>query len=425
MNTTDLKTRRDKLLGTGAALFYDEPISILKGEGVWLFDDQGKRYLDMYNNVPCVGHANPHVVDAMQKQASTLNVHSRYLNPLALDFAERLLNLHHESLTSVVFSCTGTEANEVALMMARGATGGSGIICSDSAYHGNSTEVSKLTITRLNEAGPDSEIRGFPFAQKYRPLKEGLTDGELCELYLTEISRVIESFKSDNIPFAGMIVCSLFANEGLPDIPAGFMTKAAALVHEAGGLVIADEVQAGYCRTGHWWGYEVSDFVPDIVTMGKPMGNGMPIAATAASSDLVNAFRKQTHYFNTFASSPLQAAVGSAVLDVIENEGLKNRVTAVGSYMMGELQKMSADCESIGDIRGHGMFIGIDWVSDRDEKTPDRAGAALIANNLKNKGFLISNAGVLGNVLKIRPPLIFTREHADLFLTVFAETIHV
>ncbi len=336
-----------------------------------------------------------------------------------------LLNLHHDSLTSVVFSCTGTEANEVALMMARNATGGRGIICSDSAYHGNSTEVSKLSFTRIRETGPDSEIRGFPYPQKYRPLQEGLTEDQLCELYLTEVSRVIDSFKADNIPFAGMIVCSLLANEGLPDIPAGFMSQATALVHEAGGLVIADEVQAGYCRSGHWWGYEVSDFIPDIVTMGKPMGNGLPLAATAASSDLVDAFRKQTRYFNTFASSPLQAAVGSAVLDVIENEDLKTRVTDVGSYMIGELQKMKPDCQSIGDIRGHGMFIGIDWVSDRDEKTPDRTGAALIANNLKNKGFLIANAGALGNVLKIRPPLVFTKEHADLFLTAFAETIHV
>jgi 4-aminobutyrate aminotransferase-like enzyme len=425
LNTTDLKRRRDKLLGEGAALFYDEPISIVKGEGVWLFDDQGKRYLDMYNNVPCVGHANPHVVDAMQKQASTLNVHSRYLNPGALDFAERLLNLHHESITSVVFSCTGTEANEVALMMARCATGGRGIICSDSAYHGNSTEVRKLTSTKFRETEPGSDIRGFPYPQKYRPLQEGLTDGELCELYLTEVSRVIQSFKADNIPFAGMIVCSLFANEGLPDIPAGFMAKAAALVHEAGGLVIADEVQAGYCRTGSWWGYEVSDFIPDIVTMGKPMGNGMPIAATAASSELVDTFRKETRYFNTFASSPLQAAVGSAVLDVIEKEDLRARVTDVGRYMMSELQKMYASCEFIGNIRGQGMFIGIDWVSDRAEKTPDPVGAALIANRLKNEGFLISNAGALGNILKIRPPLVFTREHADLFLAAFAESIHV
>jgi 4-aminobutyrate aminotransferase-like enzyme len=159
--------------------------------------------------------------------------------------------------------------------------------------------------------------------------------------------------------------------------------------------------------------------------MGKPMGNGMPIAATAASSELVDAFRKETRYFNTFASSPLQAAVGSAVLDVIEKEDLRARVTDVGRYMMGELQKMYTECESIGNIHGHGMFIGIDWVSDRDKKTPDRAGAALIANQLKNKGFLISNAGEFDNVLKIRPPLVFTREHTDLFLTAFAETIHV
>ncbi|MCZ6869171.1 MAG: aspartate aminotransferase family protein [Gammaproteobacteria bacterium] len=424
MTTADLLARRERLLGAGAALFYKDPINIVRGEGVWLSDPDGRRYLDMYNNVPCVGHAHPHVVEAMHRQAATLNVHSRYLHAGILDYAERLMDLHADPLTSVVFTCTGTEANEVAMRMARTATGGRGIICTNAGYHGNSAEVGKLT--RAGQPGREtsSDIRSIPFPQRYRPLEEGTSEADLTELYLAEVRAAIEDFARNDVPFAGMLVCPILANEGLPDIPAGFMTRAAEIVRDAGGLFIADEVQAGFCRTGQWWGYEVTDFVPDIVTMGKPMGNGLPLAACAASSELVDTFRKQTRYFNTFASSPLQAAVGMAVLDVIEKEELQQNAATVGGYLRGELEKLQQGCEPMGDVRGHGLFIGLEWVSDRSDKTPDREAAVTVVNHLKDKGFLISNAGALGNVLKIRPPLVFQQDHADLFLTALQETLH-
>ena len=218
-------------------------------------------------------------------------------------------------------------------------------------------------------------------------------------------------------------MCSIFANEGLPDIPAGFMKKATEIVHQAGGVVIADEVQAGYCRSGNWWGYETSDFIPDIVTMGKPMGNGLPISAVAASTDLVTSFRKNTHYFNTFASSPLQAAVGMSVLDVIEDEDLKTRSCKLGEQMLQELEQMQKNHPHMGDVRGCGLFIGVEWVSDKEEKTADRKGAVDVANRMKEKGFLLSNAGALGNVVKIRPPLVFEQQHADKFLEAFADML--
>ena len=423
MTTTELFARRERLLGAGAPLFYKEPVNIVRGEGVWLFDADGRRYLDMYNNVPCVGHCHPHVVEAMRKQASTLNVHSRYLHEGVLDYAERLTNLHADSITSVVFTCTGTEANEVALSMARTATGGRGIICTDAAYHGNSAEVGKLTRVSHNAGAPDDAVWAIPFPQQYRPLKEGAAPAELTELYLAEVQAAIDGFNARGIPLAGMLVCSILANEGLPDLPPNFMPLAAEMVRKAGGVFIADEVQAGFCRSGQWWGYEVTDFVPDIVVMGKPMGNGMPLAGVAASKELVDIFRRQKRYFNTFASSPLQAAAGTAVIDVIESEGLRESVAQVGNYLLSELGKLQARCESMGDVRGHGLFIGIEWVSDRAAKIPDSDGAAVIVNRLKEKGFLISNAGALGNVLKIRPPLVFKQEHADLFLSAFDEMI--
>ena len=420
-STAGLITRRDQLLGTGAALFYEEPLTIVRGEGVHLYDEAGRRFVDMYNNVPCVGHAHPRVVEAMARQAATLNVHSRYLHPGVLDYAEKLLDRHHESLTSAVFACTGTEANEVALLMARAATGNRGILCTDSAYHGNSAEIGRLTFAR--NLPPESEFRSIPFPQTYRPLREGTSGEELADLYLDEMRRAIDDFARNGIAFAGMLVCPILANEGLPDIPEGFMPRAVELVHEAGGLFIADEVQAGFCRTGRWWGYEKMGFVPDIVTMGKPIGNGMPISAVVASKDLVDTFRRRSRYFNTFASSPLQAAVGSAVLDVIESEGLRQNVVETGAHLRRGLEALQESCEPMAEVRGHGLFLGVEWVNDRGAKTADVGGVVAVVNRLKDKGFLTSNAGALRNVLKIRPPLCFGREHADAFLDAFGETL--
>lgn len=421
MTTTNQLDRRDHLLGVGAPLFYEDPVHIVRGEGAWLYDADGKQYLDMYNNVPCVGHCHPHVVEAMHKQASTLNVHCRYLHDGILDYAERLANLHADPLTSSIFTCTGTEANEVALAVARAVTGGHGIICTDSTYHGNSSEINKFSRTRNLPSGPAADVRAIPFPELYRPIQDGVPEAELTELYLDQVQQAIDSFAASAIPFAGMLVCSILANEGLPDVPPNFLPMAAELVRKNGGLFIADEVQSGFCRTGKWWGYEVFDFEPDIVTMGKPMGNGLPLAGMITSAENLNTFRSQRGYFNTFASSPLQAAVGMAVIDVIENENLRQNVEEVGRYLRTELHRLQETVEPIGDVRGHGLFIAVEWVSDRNTKEPDQAGAVRIVNLLKEKGVLISNAGAYRNVLKIRPPLVFSREQADIFLATFTE----
>jgi 4-aminobutyrate aminotransferase-like enzyme len=417
---TTLATRRDRALGTGAPLFYDRPLHIVRGEGVYLFDETGRRYLDMYNNVPCVGHANPHVVEAMARQQATLNVHSRYLHEGIVTLAERLTALHGPSIESVVFSCSGTEANEVALRIARIATGKTGIVCTNATYHGNSEAVGKLT--RLG-AGSNSagDVRAIPFPETFRPLVPDANEEALAEAYLARLNDAIRALEEDGAGFAALIVCPIFANEGLPDVPKGFMARAAAAVRDAGGLVIADEVQAGYCRTGRWWGYEGAGFVPDIVVTGKPMGNGLPLAATAASRALVEGFRARTRYFNTFASSPLQAAVGHAVLDVIERDGLAARVATVGAHLKAALRDRAKGCPIIGDVRGQGMFIGVEIVKAGLE--PDVERTVQIVNALKDRGFLTSNAGAFRNVVKIRPPLVFEHAHAEEFLTAFDATL--
>jgi 4-aminobutyrate aminotransferase-like enzyme len=418
----NLLARRERALGAGAPLFYNDPVEIVRGEGVHLFDAAGKRYVDLYNNVPCVGHANPHVVEAMARQQGTLNVHSRYLHDGIVTFAERLTALHGPSISSVVFSCSGTEAVEVALTMARNATGKRGIVATNATYHGNSEAVIALTKARF---APESfpEIRTIPFPEQFRPLEPRSSAPALANLYLDRLGQAIDSLEASGPGLAAVVFCSIFANEGLPDIPQGFMGQATDMVRAAGGLVIADEVQAGYCRSGRWWGYDVSGFQPDIVVTGKPMGNGLPLAATAASHDLVSRFRAATRHFNTFAASPLQAAVGMAVLDVIEDEGLEQNSAEVGFTLKQALIERQTGRDWIGDVRGHGLFIGIELVEGGGSLEPDTARTIDLVNRLKDKGFLTSNAGAYNNVVKIRPPLVFSHDHAREFLSAFDETL--
>ena len=420
MANASLQHRRDLALGSGAELFYDTPLEIVRGEGVYLYDRDGRRYVDMYNNVPCVGHANPVVVQAMAKQQATVNVHSRYLHEGIVTFAERLAGLNHDGIESVVFSCSGTEAVEVGIQIARLATGNRGIVCTDATYHGNSELVGSLSY--IGNAPPEnSDVRAFPFPERYRPLEEGVSEEELCEAYLARVEACIENLKAEGPGFATLIMCSIFANEGPPDIPAGFMAKVTDLVHREGGLVIADEVQSGYGRTGHWWGYETTDFLPDIVVTGKPMGNGLPLGATAAKKDFIDAFRAEKDYFNTCAATPLQAAVGMAVLDEIERLDLIRNAAEVGDRLTRELKDRIPVNNKIGDARGYGLFIGVEMIKDKMSKEPDAKLALSLSDRLKDKGFLTSYSGKFNNVLKIRPPLVFSHANADEFLSAFDE----
>jgi len=418
MSLDALVARRDHVLGAGAPLFYRQPLHIVRGEGVRLFDADGRSYVDMYNNVPVVGHGHPWIVEAMASQQARLNVHSRYLHEEVVAFAERLTDLHGPDIQSVIFSCSGTEANEVALRMARFATGRRGILCTDATYHGNSELVGGLThIGRTKSPRPG--VRAFPFPQRFRPLVDGLEGPALAEAYLERVDAAISELDASGDGVAAMIVCPIFANEGLPDPPPDFLPRAAERVRAAGGLVVIDEVQAGYGRTGTWWGYEVAGITPDIVVSGKPMGAGLPLSATAASRELVEDFRARTRHFNTFAASPLQAAVGMAVLDVIEDERLIDNAARVGAGLKAALSERVGRFAAIGDVRGSGLFLAIDLVTDPHTRAPDRDRAIEVVERLKDRGFLTCNAGVHGNLVKIRPPLMFSRGDAETFMTAF------
>ena len=418
MEISKLVDRRNKAIGQGAPLFYEQPLHIVRGDGAYLYDQEDRQYIDMYNNVPCVGHANPKVAAAMHQQLQTLNVHSRYLHEDILEYAEKLSALHASSIESVVFSCSGTEANEVAMTMARIKTRGKAFICTNAAYHGNSNQVGQLTHVPLGGKNRQ-HIYSIPYPQKFRPIVKGLNDQELSHEYLETLKEAITQIKDDGLELAGILFCPIFANEGLPDIPDGYMKSAVEMVRGAGGLVIIDEVQSGFCRTGNWWGYQTVGIEPDIVTMGKPMGNGLPLSATASSQQIVEDYRARSRYFNTFASSPLQAATGMAVLQEIEDQEILDRVLDVGHYLRDGLSVYRDKVAALGDIRSQGLFIGLDWVIDKDHIEPDREGAIKVVNLMKEKGFLMSNAGEHSNVVKIRPPLVFQREHADRFLEAF------
>ena len=416
---SELLDRHHLVMGDHAPLFYEEPLTLCSGDGVWLKDLNGDCYLDLYNNVPCVGHANPRVVENLADQAATLNIHSRYLHEGVVTYVERLVGLHHDGIESAILGCSGTESTEMALTLARTVTGRQGIICTDATYHGNSSLVGRLS--GLPVGVERSGVKSISTPQLFRPIAEGLSDAELLQKHLDQLEATINSF-ADQGGFAGMMLCSILANEGLPDPPEGWFVEATAMVKAAGGLIIADEVQAGFGRSGSWWGYEVSDFTPDVVCMGKPMGNGFPVSAMAASHEMVSKFRETHRYFNTFASSPLQAAAGSAVLDEIIENGLVQQVTHVGAGLKTALTDLQAEHPQIGDVRGSGLFIGIDWVAP-GTTDPDVVGAQRMVESLKSRLILLGKAGQHGNVLKIRPPLVFQDEHAELFLEAFKDCL--
>ena len=402
--------KRSQFMGD-SPLFYKEPINLESGEGVWLYDKSGKKYLDVYNNVPVAGHCHPRIIASLTDQASKLNVHSRYISDVVVNYSEKLISLHSGNLSKLQMACSGTEAVEVAIKMARIYTGGQGIICSNATYHGNSHETFRMTI------GPfEPEFRRVTYPESYRPIKDGLLEEDLCALYIKEVEKQIEGFNQDGIKFAGVIFCSIFANEGLPDFPKDYLSKVSKLVRDSGGVVILDEVQAGFGRTGTWWGYELSNVSPDIVVMGKPMGSGLPVSGVVATEEITNSFHKKAFYFNTTAATPLQAAVGRTVIDIIQDEGLIENAAKVGNYLKNELKNIKDNFDFLGDVRGPGLFIGLDIVDNKEDKNPDKDKAIKLVEKLKTRGVLISNAGQYRNVLKLRPPLIFDSSHADLLL---------
>jgi 4-aminobutyrate aminotransferase-like enzyme len=408
----ELVRRREKALGPAYRLFYEEPLHLVRGEGVWLYDRDGKAYLDAYNNVASVGHCHPKVVEAISRQASTLNTHTRYLHEGVVNYAERLLATMPPSIGHMMFTCTGSEANDLALRIARSFTGRQGVIVTSLAYHGLTEAVAEMSPS-LGTYVPRSErvrLIPAPNALFVPPAAQGAK-------LAADLSTAIAAMRADGIEPAAFIVDTIFSSDGLYPDPAGFLTPAVDLIRKEGGLFIADEVQPGFARTGEtFWGFERHGVVPDLVTMGKPMGNGFPVAGVALRPELVAEFGARARYFNTFGGNPVACAAGMAVLDVIEEEGLQANAGAVGRHLKEGLSALTAGRSDIADVRGAGLFIAVECVEHADGRAPNARLASSIVNHLRRNGVLISATGPGANILKIRPPLVLTEKDADHFL---------
>ncbi|MEM9437805.1 MAG: aspartate aminotransferase family protein [Pseudomonadota bacterium] len=408
---SDLLDRRARALGPNVPTFYKTPIHLVRGEGVWLWDVDGKKYLDCYNNVPHVGHCHPHVVEAIARQAATLNTHTRYLHEGILDYVDRLTSTFDNGLSQAIMVCSGSEANDIALRMAQAVTGKRGIIATNATYHGNTTAVSQLSRRKPPIGGYPEHVRLVPAPTTLSPL--GGSMSAQAAAFADGVKQAIQELENNGSGFAGFMVCPIFANEGLPDLPDDFLKPAAEAVKEAGGLLICDEVQPGFGRTGRgMWSHSWMGIAPDVVTLGKPMGNGHPVAACVAREDVLGAFREAFGYFNTFGGNPVSCAAAMAVLDVIEEERLVDHAARMSPMVVDQLRNLSFRADA--SIRGRGQFYAVELTRDG---YPAADLAAWLIEELKDRGVLMGVIGPDRNILKFRPPMPFDETHADHLMT--------
>ncbi|MDR7123231.1 aminotransferase class III-fold pyridoxal phosphate-dependent enzyme [Pseudotabrizicola sp. 4114] len=398
--------RRARLMGPNVPTFYRTPVHIVRAQGVWLWDTAGKRYLDCYNNVAHVGHCHPRVVTAIARQAAVLNTHTRYHHDLVLDYIERLTGHLGHGISQAIMVCTGSEANDLALRMAQAVTGKTGIIATDNTYHGNTAAVSQLSTRRPPIGGRAPNVRLVPSPDTLAPL--GGSTAAQPAAFAAHVARAIDELEAAGFGFSGLMLCPVFANEGLPAVGPGFLDPTVAVVRKAGGLLLCDEVQPGFGRVGsHFWGHDWLGFAPDVVTVGKPMANGHPVAACLARPEVMAAFREAFGYFNTFGGNPVSAAACLATLDVIEDEGLQARAATTSAYLLERMRALRH--ARIVNVRGVGMFFGLEFGGDGAGEF-----AADLVEDMVARGFLLNRMGRGGATLKIRPPLVFGQAEADL-----------
>lgn len=415
---TDLLIRRHATLGPYSPLFYDEPLEFVSAKGVWFTDVHGQRYLDGYNNVPHVGHANDRVVDALCEQARTLNVHTRYLNARVVDYAEALLGTFEDRLERVFFGNSGSEANELALRISRQLTGATGLIVSDFSYHGTTIALAEMTTGLKTQEGLGSHVRTLRIPDL--DTDERSAD-EVLAATLDDLDAAIASLQEAGFGVSACLFDWLFSTEGMPRLPEGLVTGIADRVRAAGGMVIADEVQSGFGRTGtHMWGYQRVGLVPDLVTLGKPIGNGHPMSAVITTAEVMDAFGPRNEFFNTFAGNPVSAAVGQAVLEEMAEKELMERARDLGTEAKVRLEEYADRFDFIRTARGAGMFLGLDFAVDG---TPAPDLTKQVVEAMKAKHVVISRIGRDDNVLKVRPPLAFSAAELPLLLDALGESL--
>jgi 4-aminobutyrate aminotransferase-like enzyme len=417
-----LLDERRRRLGPSLSLAYRAPLSIARGFGTTLYDETGREFLDMVNNVAHVGHCHPRVVAAARRQTAVLNTNTRYLHPSIVRYAQRLAATLPEPLSVCYFVCSGSEANELALRMARARTGGRGIVVVNGAYHGNTQgliEVSPYKFDGPGGAGRRPHVAVAPMPDDYRGLYRR-DDPRRGERFASHVRDAFAGLRADGHAPAAFLCESLLSCGGQIVLPPGYLAEAYRHAREAGAVCVADEVQVGFGRVGDaFWGFETQGVVPDIVTMGKPIGNGHPVAAVATTPEIAAAFANGMEYFNTFGGNPVSCEIGLAVLDVIQDEGLQERARRTGARLRDGLEGLARKHSIVGDVRGLGLFLGIELVSDRDARTPDARAASYVVERMKDHGILLSTDGPDHDVIKMKPPLSFSDADADRVLAAY------
>lgn len=406
----ELLARRTRVLGAPYRLFYERPVHAVRGDGVLLYDAAGLDYLDAYNNVPVVGHSNPQVRERVSAQLDVLNTHTRYLTDAVVDYAERLTGLFDIADAQAVFVCTGSEAVDLALRMARHVTGRRGVIATAHAYHGT-TEAAAAISPSLGPNNPipgEVELVAAPDLAREDP-------ASAAGAFTARVTEAITALRARGHEPAALIVDSVMSSDGLQGTAARVLEPAAAVAGAAGALYIADEVQAGFGRTGAWWGYPNQGVRPDLVVLGKPMGNGIPIAGVIGRPDVFKVFGRDVRYFNTFGGNPVSIAAAGAVLDELENRRLLASASTVGDLLLRECTALAGTHGGVSAVRGSGLFLALE-IADPATGAADAARAAAIVNHMRKNRVLISASGVSANVLKVRPPLVFAESDAPRLL---------
>lgn len=405
---------RRSLMGRKTTHFYARPMHFERARGPWLYATDGHRYLDCYNNVPQVGHCHPHVVRAVSRQAAALNTNTRYLYSSAIEYADRLTATLAPHLTACVLVNSGSEANDVAWQMAKLVTGRSGAIIMEDAYHGITDVIRKFSPGRPNVRLPEF-LKGLIVPDPYRgPYREG--DADLIQKYAADVDRALDELDVSGHGAAAFMIDSALCSSGVPNVPDGYMRAVEKKVRSAGGLMICDEVQSGFGRMGQWWGHEHHGVRADIVTMGKPVGNGHPLGVIVTTDEILNLFIDATRLFSTFGGNTVACAAGNAVLDVIEQDELIKRGNIIGSYLRNEIAQLASKHDLIGDVRGHGMVTGLEFVADRDLRSPATKETARLLELMRERRVLVGSEGRDANILKLRPSLIFRHKQVDLFI---------
>jgi 4-aminobutyrate aminotransferase-like enzyme/Ser/Thr protein kinase RdoA (MazF antagonist) len=410
---------RRLLLGKNLSVSYRQPLKIVRGWRQYLYDDTGRAYLDVYNNVPLVGHSHPRVVRAAQEQLGLLNTNTRYLHDNVLRYADRLTQLLPAPLRVCFFVNSGSEANELALRMARTHTQREDIIVLEHAYHGHTTTLIDISPYKFNGPGGRGQkpwVHVAPIADDYRgPYRRG--DSQAGAKYAAHVREILDRASKDGRGVAAFIAETLPSVAGQIVFPADYLAQVYRHVRAAGAVCIADEVQVGFGRLGtHFWGFETQGVVPDIAVFGKPIGNAFPLAAVVTTPEIAASFANGMEFFSTFGGNPVACAAGLAVLDVLRDEALQDRALSVGKYWMTELKKLQECHRVIGDARGSGLFLGIDLVRDRETREPATEQADYVVNRLRERGILAGTDGPHHNVIKLRPPLIISESDVDLFV---------